>query len=291
MTRLFIIIHSKLLHTRVIHPWWCCLSCFFLTMALAGVDAGPSWECDFVGSYHSLAPQCCCFSADGSLLAVGFQEVVTLWSPATWELLTTLSQPPGDIRLDLKKKLTIILVVMLVVRRGITIWMNFSDLRFHHLTVIHCGNCTLDCCFASSGVTATKGAFETSLCSVVKMFQSYRFISIRFWTKTCERSVAEIFSHTWELNIFKCCRQISDFSRRRRPQRAFVGAEFQSSPTDRLSLALHKRPPQMFSSVKGNAWENCKTEAVKFWRPHVCPNDTWKREKWPLGRHMLIWVD
>uniref|UniRef100_A0A3Q2YKB1 WD repeat domain 75 n=1 Tax=Hippocampus comes TaxID=109280 RepID=A0A3Q2YKB1_HIPCM len=61
-------------------------------------QTGPSWECDFVGSYHSLAPQCCCFSADGSLLAIGFQEVVTLWSPATWELLTTLSQPPGDIR-------------------------------------------------------------------------------------------------------------------------------------------------------------------------------------------------
>ncbi|XP_051938582.1 WD repeat-containing protein 75 [Hippocampus zosterae] len=61
-------------------------------------DEGPSWECDFVGSYHSLAPQCCCFSADGSLLAIGFQEVVTLWSPATWELLTTFSQPPGDIR-------------------------------------------------------------------------------------------------------------------------------------------------------------------------------------------------
>ncbi|XP_077392152.1 WD repeat-containing protein 75 [Festucalex cinctus] len=61
-------------------------------------DEGPSWSCDFVGSYHGLAPQCCCFSADGSLLAVGFQEVVTLWSPATWELQTTLSQPPGDIR-------------------------------------------------------------------------------------------------------------------------------------------------------------------------------------------------
>ncbi|XP_077435731.1 WD repeat-containing protein 75 [Vanacampus margaritifer] len=61
-------------------------------------DEGPTWSCDFVGSYHSLAPQCCCFSADGSLLAVGFQGVVTLWNPATWELLTTLSQPPGDIR-------------------------------------------------------------------------------------------------------------------------------------------------------------------------------------------------
>ncbi|XP_057708454.1 WD repeat-containing protein 75 [Corythoichthys intestinalis] len=61
-------------------------------------DEGPSWACDFVGSYHSLAPQCCSFSADGSLLAVSFREVVTVWSPATWELLTTLSQPPGSIR-------------------------------------------------------------------------------------------------------------------------------------------------------------------------------------------------
>ncbi|XP_060909900.1 WD repeat-containing protein 75 isoform X1 [Labrus mixtus] len=61
-------------------------------------DEGPSWMCDFVGAYHSMVPQCCCFSADGSLLAVSFQEVVTVWSPASWELLTTLSQPPGAIR-------------------------------------------------------------------------------------------------------------------------------------------------------------------------------------------------
>uniref|UniRef100_A0A674BY57 WD repeat domain 75 n=1 Tax=Salmo trutta TaxID=8032 RepID=A0A674BY57_SALTR len=56
------------------------------------------WACDFVGGYHLLKPGCCSFSADGSLLAVGFQEVVTVWSTASWELLTTLSQPPGAIR-------------------------------------------------------------------------------------------------------------------------------------------------------------------------------------------------
>ncbi|XP_069011012.1 WD repeat-containing protein 75 [Embiotoca jacksoni] len=61
-------------------------------------DEGPSWSCDFVGAYHGLVPECCRFSADGSLLAVSFQEVVTVWSPASWELLTTLSQPPGAIR-------------------------------------------------------------------------------------------------------------------------------------------------------------------------------------------------
>uniref|UniRef100_A0A671V3L5 WD repeat domain 75 n=1 Tax=Sparus aurata TaxID=8175 RepID=A0A671V3L5_SPAAU len=59
---------------------------------------GPSWSCDFVGAYHGLVPECCSFSADGSLLAVSFQEVVTVWSPASWELLTTLSQPPKAIR-------------------------------------------------------------------------------------------------------------------------------------------------------------------------------------------------
>uniref|UniRef100_A0A7N6BKS6 WD repeat-containing protein 75 second beta-propeller domain-containing protein n=1 Tax=Anabas testudineus TaxID=64144 RepID=A0A7N6BKS6_ANATE len=58
----------------------------------------PSWSCNFVGAYRGLLPECCSFSADGSLLAVSFQEVVTVWSPASWELLTTLSQPPGAIR-------------------------------------------------------------------------------------------------------------------------------------------------------------------------------------------------
>ncbi|KAF4086576.1 hypothetical protein AMELA_G00085100 [Ameiurus melas] len=57
-----------------------------------------SWSCDFVGSYHGLQPTNCCFSADGSLLAACFGEVVTVWSVDTWGLLTTLCQPPGAIR-------------------------------------------------------------------------------------------------------------------------------------------------------------------------------------------------
>uniref|UniRef100_A0A8C8I9M3 WD repeat-containing protein 75 second beta-propeller domain-containing protein n=1 Tax=Oncorhynchus tshawytscha TaxID=74940 RepID=A0A8C8I9M3_ONCTS len=68
-----------------------------LTHDSANQAEGACWSCDFVGGYHHLKPGCCCFSADGSLLAVGFQEVVTVWSPS-WELLTTLSQPPGAIR-------------------------------------------------------------------------------------------------------------------------------------------------------------------------------------------------
>lgn len=58
------------------------------------------WSCDFVGSYHNLKPTNCSFSADSSLLAVSFQEVITIWSPETWEMLTTLCQPPGEIRWD-----------------------------------------------------------------------------------------------------------------------------------------------------------------------------------------------
>uniref|UniRef100_A0A671L3I2 WD repeat-containing protein 75-like n=1 Tax=Sinocyclocheilus anshuiensis TaxID=1608454 RepID=A0A671L3I2_9TELE len=59
------------------------------------------WSCDFVGSYHNLTPTNCSFSADSSLLAVSFQEVITIWSPDTWELLTTLCQPPGVVRWDM----------------------------------------------------------------------------------------------------------------------------------------------------------------------------------------------
>uniref|UniRef100_A0A674NFU0 WD repeat domain 75 n=1 Tax=Takifugu rubripes TaxID=31033 RepID=A0A674NFU0_TAKRU len=70
----------------------------FKAWQLAAQTEGPSWSCDFVGAYRGLVPECCCFSADGSLLAVSFQEVVTVWSPGSWELLTTLSQPPKSIR-------------------------------------------------------------------------------------------------------------------------------------------------------------------------------------------------
>uniref|UniRef100_A0A673GE16 WD repeat-containing protein 75-like n=1 Tax=Sinocyclocheilus rhinocerous TaxID=307959 RepID=A0A673GE16_9TELE len=63
-----------------------------------GADDQNFWSCDFVGSYHNLKPTNCSFSADSSLLAVSFQEVITIWSPETWEMLTTLCQPPGVIR-------------------------------------------------------------------------------------------------------------------------------------------------------------------------------------------------
>ncbi|NXI72278.1 WDR75 protein, partial [Anseranas semipalmata] len=57
-----------------------------------------SWSCDFVGSYHNYQATNCCFSEDGSLLAVSFEETVTVWDSNTWDLKCTFCHPPGRIR-------------------------------------------------------------------------------------------------------------------------------------------------------------------------------------------------
>ncbi|NXN99488.1 WDR75 protein, partial [Rhinopomastus cyanomelas] len=57
-----------------------------------------SWSCDFVGSYHNYQATNCCFSEDGSLLAVSFEETVTVWDSVTWDLKCTFCHPPGKIR-------------------------------------------------------------------------------------------------------------------------------------------------------------------------------------------------
>uniref|UniRef100_UPI00398E8318 WD repeat-containing protein 75 n=1 Tax=Pristiophorus japonicus TaxID=55135 RepID=UPI00398E8318 len=56
------------------------------------------WSCDFVGTYHHLQATNCSFSEDGSLLAVSFEQIVTLWDPDTWDLKCTFCHPPGKIR-------------------------------------------------------------------------------------------------------------------------------------------------------------------------------------------------
>nr|XP_056717456.1 WD repeat-containing protein 75 [Euleptes europaea] len=57
-----------------------------------------SWTCDFVGSYHNYQATNCCFSEDGSLLAVSFEAIVTVWDSETWDLKSTFCHPPGTIR-------------------------------------------------------------------------------------------------------------------------------------------------------------------------------------------------
>ncbi|XP_008060856.2 WD repeat-containing protein 75 [Carlito syrichta] len=55
------------------------------------------WTCDFVGSYHKYQATNCCFSEDGSLLAVSFEEIVTIWDSETWELKCTFCHRAGKI--------------------------------------------------------------------------------------------------------------------------------------------------------------------------------------------------
>ncbi|XP_042301223.1 WD repeat-containing protein 75 [Sceloporus undulatus] len=62
-----------------------------------GEDQNKTWACDFVGSYHNYRATNCCFSEDGSLLAVSFDEIVTVWDSETWDLKCTFCHPPGII--------------------------------------------------------------------------------------------------------------------------------------------------------------------------------------------------
>lgn len=50
-----------------------------------------SWTCDIAGDFRKLMPTALSFSEDGSLLAIAFQETVTLWDPMTSNLNTTLT--------------------------------------------------------------------------------------------------------------------------------------------------------------------------------------------------------
>ncbi|XP_053327472.1 WD repeat-containing protein 75 [Spea bombifrons] len=56
------------------------------------------WFCDFVGSYHKNKATYCSFSEDSSLLAVSFEEIVTIWDTSSWEMKVTFCHPPGRIR-------------------------------------------------------------------------------------------------------------------------------------------------------------------------------------------------
>ncbi len=50
-----------------------------------------SWTCDVAGDFRKMMPTATSFSEDGSLLAIAFQDTVTLWDPMTVNLNTTLS--------------------------------------------------------------------------------------------------------------------------------------------------------------------------------------------------------
>eukprot|EP01134_Creolimax_fragrantissima_P000341 CFRG0341T1 len=53
------------------------------------------WNHVSTASYRGMTPNCCAFSHDGSLLAVGFDHVLTLWVPHTNTLLRSLMHTAG----------------------------------------------------------------------------------------------------------------------------------------------------------------------------------------------------
>lgn len=52
------------------------------------------WTCKSAGIYRQCPCQCVRFSQDGSMLAVAYQQIITLWDPFTNTLLHTLSDSP-----------------------------------------------------------------------------------------------------------------------------------------------------------------------------------------------------
>uniref|UniRef100_A0A803WD87 WD repeat domain 75 n=1 Tax=Ficedula albicollis TaxID=59894 RepID=A0A803WD87_FICAL len=71
---------------------------FKVWVMVEDTDPEGNWSCDFVGSYHNYQATNCCFSEDGSLLAISFEETVTVWDSLTWDLKCTFCHPPGNIR-------------------------------------------------------------------------------------------------------------------------------------------------------------------------------------------------
>lgn len=56
------------------------------------------WSCDFLASYHGFKATASSFSEDGSLLAVSFEDIITIWESCSWDLKHTFCHPPGKIR-------------------------------------------------------------------------------------------------------------------------------------------------------------------------------------------------
>lgn len=55
-----------------------------------------SWSCQSVGFYRECIPRSSAISSDGSLLAVAYAQMITLWNPFTNQLQQTLCHPPPD---------------------------------------------------------------------------------------------------------------------------------------------------------------------------------------------------
>ncbi|KAG0046776.1 hypothetical protein BGZ83_008059 [Gryganskiella cystojenkinii] len=64
--------------------------------ARRGIEAERAWNCRSTGFYRDSIPHCAGFSSDGSLLAVAYGQIITLWNPYLNTLQGVLTQPPEN---------------------------------------------------------------------------------------------------------------------------------------------------------------------------------------------------
>ncbi|KAG0370671.1 WD40-repeat-containing domain protein [Gamsiella multidivaricata] len=64
--------------------------------ARRGIEAEKAWSCRSTGFYRDMVPHCAGFSSDGSLLAVAYDQIITIWNPYLNTLQAVLTQPPEN---------------------------------------------------------------------------------------------------------------------------------------------------------------------------------------------------
>lgn len=64
--------------------------------ARRGVEAERAWSCRSTGFYRDMVPRAAGFASDGSLLAVAYDQIITLWNPYLNTLQGVLTQPPEN---------------------------------------------------------------------------------------------------------------------------------------------------------------------------------------------------
>ncbi|KAF9187055.1 WD repeat-containing protein 75 [Haplosporangium sp. Z 767] len=64
--------------------------------ARRGIEAERAWGCRSTGFYRDMIPHCAGFSSDGSLLAIAYGQIITLWNPYLNTLQGVLVQPPEN---------------------------------------------------------------------------------------------------------------------------------------------------------------------------------------------------
>ncbi|KAF9417570.1 hypothetical protein BGZ94_009944 [Podila epigama] len=64
--------------------------------ARRGIEAERAWRCRSTGFYRNMPAYCGGFSSDGSLLAIAYGQIITLWNPYLNTLQGVLTQPPEN---------------------------------------------------------------------------------------------------------------------------------------------------------------------------------------------------